>query len=448
MKKNAKKEVRNLKEAKVEKKAVNKGYRISSKLIHGPELMTKQWDFSHHVVPPQSSSVTYAVSSAERGALGFIQFASKNELNKKPILIYDRLEEPNRNMLEERLAIAEGGEMAVAFTTGMAAISAILGVLTRAGEHIIAHHTLYGCTYSLLANWFPRDGRGVTFTNLLDIEKVMREVKKETRVIYLETPSNPILEIIDLGRLRRAVDTINSRRKNEEKIMIIVDNTFATPFCQRPLSLGADIVVASLTKGIGGFGTDMGGVVVGPKELRHALLMYRKDFGGVLAPKSAWPTLVYGLPTLDVRMRKQQETARTVAEYLEKHPKIARVSYPGLKSHPQYDIARKQLVDCDGNFAPGSMLYFVLKGKPAAASKSGSIIIDHLAEKSLVITLAVSLGMIKTLIEHPSSMTHAAIPIEEQEKFGIDPGGIRLSIGIEDACDILNDLESALRLLK
>ncbi len=276
----------------------------------------------------------------------------------------------------------------------------------------------------------------------------MREIKKETRVIYLETPSNPTLEIIDLGELRKAVDKVNSKRKKEEKIKIVVDNTFATPFCQRPISLGADISLASLTKGIGGFGTDMGGIVVGPKELRTALLMYRKDFGGVLAPKSAWPTLVYGLPTLDIRMRKQQATAMQVAEFLEKHPKIARVSYPGLKSHPQYKIARKQLVDCDGNFAPGSMLYFVIKGKPAAASKSGSVIIDHLAEKSLVITLAVSLGMIKTLIEHPSSMTHAAIPINEQEKFGIDPGGIRLSMGIEDACDIICDLENALKLIK
>ncbi len=430
------------------KKNIKKDYRVSSKLIHGPELMTKQWDFSHHVVPPQSSSVTYAVSSAQRGAAGFIQFANAQDVNERPILIYDRLEEPNRNMLEERIALAEGGEMAVAFTTGMAAISAVLGVLTRTGEHIIAHHTLYGCTYSLLANWFPRDGKNVTFTNLLDIQKVMREVKKETRVIYLETPSNPILEIIDLGELRKAVDKINSKRKPEEKINIVVDNTFATPFCQRPLSLGADISLASLTKGIGGFGTDMGGVAVGPKELRTALFMYRKDFGGVLAPKSAWPTLVYGLPTLDIRMRKQQETATKVAEFLENHPKVARVLYPGLKSHPQHAIAKKQMIDCDGKFAPGSMLYFVLKGKPAVASKSSSIIIDYLAKKSLVITLAVSLGMIKTLIEHPSSMTHAAIPINEQEKFGIDPGGIRLSMGIEDACDILGDLDTALKLVK
>ena len=430
------------------KKDQKNDYRVSSKLIHGPQLVSKQWDFSHHVVPPQSSSVTYAVTSAQRGALGFIQFANESTANADPILIYDRLDEPNRNMLEERLALAEGGEIAVAFTTGMAAISAALGILVKTGEHIIAHHTLYGCTYSLLANWFPRDGKSVTFTNLLDIKKVMLEIKKETRVIYLETPSNPTLEIIDIAELRKAVDKINLKRKKEEKIKIIVDNTFATPFCQRPLTFGADVCVASLTKGIGGFGTDMGGIVIGSRDIKTALLMYRKDFGGVLAPKSAWPTLVYGLPSLEVRMKRQQQTAMLVAEFLENHPRIARVSYPGLKSHPQYKVARKQMVDYNGEFAPGSMLYFVLKGKPAQASKAGSVVIDYLAKKSLVVTLAVSLGMIKTLIEHPSSMTHAAIPINEQEKFGIDPGGIRLSLGIEDVNDILRDLKTALALIK
>lgn len=430
------------------KKTPEKNYRISSQLIHGPKLMSEQWDFSHHVIPPQSSSVTYAVNSAQRGALGFIEFANMDSFNKAPILIYDRLDEPDRGMLEERLAAAECGEMCITFTTGMAAISAILGILTRSGDHIIAHHTLYGCTYSLLANWYPRDNKKVSFINLLDHKRLMKEIKKETRVIYFETPSNPILEITDIKALRKLVDGVNKKRKNEEKITIIVDNTFATPFCQRPLTLGADVCIESLTKGIGGFGTDMGGAVIGPNSLKHQLLMYRKDFGGVLAPKSAWPTLVYGLPTLPVRMKKQQENAMKVAEFLEKHPKVARVSYPGLKSHPQHKIAREQMIDYDGNFAPGSMLYFVLKGSLEKASKAGSVIIDHLADKSLVITLAVSLGMIKTLIEHPSSMTHAAIPVKEQVKFGIDPGGIRLSLGIEDVNDIIADLETALALIK
>jgi len=430
------------------KKTPKKVYGISSQLIHGPELVSDKWDFSHHVIPPQSSSVTYAVNSSQRGALGFIEFANIDNFHKAPILIYDRLEEPDRGMLEERLAAAEHGEMCITFTTGMAAISAILGILTRSGDHIIAHHTLYGCTYSLLANWYPRDNKEVTFTNLLDHKKLMTEIKKETRVIYLETPSNPILEITDLKALRKIVDGVNKKRKKEEKITIIVDNTFATPFCQRPLTLGADVCVESLTKGIGGFGTDMGGAVIGPDSLKHQLMMYRKDFGGVLAPKSAWPTLVYGLPTLPVRMVKQQDNAMRVAEFLENHPKVARVSYPGLRSHPQHKIAREQMVDYDGNFAPGSMLYFVLKGSLEKASKAGSVIIDYLADKSLVITLAVSLGMIKTLIEHPSSMTHAAIPVKEQVKFGIDPGGIRLSLGIEDPRDIIADLDKALSLIK
>ena len=424
-----------------------KDYKVTSKMIHGPELVSSQWDFSHHVNPPQSSSVTYSVSSSERGAAGFVQFANLEKANEKPILIYDRLAEPDRGMLEERIALAEGGEFCAAFATGMAAISAALGVLVKTGEHVIAHHTLYGCTYSLFCNWLPRDGKEVTFTNVLNMKILETLIKKETRVIYFETPSNPILEIIDIKKVRDFVDAINKKRSKEERIWIVVDNTFSTPFCQRPITFGADVCVQSLTKGVGGFGTDMGGAVICSKELEHAVLMYRKDFGGVMAPKSAWPTLVYGLPTLQIRMRKQQETAMKVAEYLEKHPKVERVSYPGLKSHPQYEIAKKQMIDPDGNFAPGSMLYFVIKGKPADASKAGAKVIDYLAEKSLVITLAVSLGMVKTLIEHPSSMTHAPIPVSEQAKFGIDPGGIRLSMGIEDPQDILDDLETALALI-
>lgn len=416
-------------------------------MIHGPELVSDKWDFSHHVNPPQSSSVTYSVSSSERGAAGFIQFANLEKANEKPILIYDRLEEPDRGMLEERIALAEGGEFCATFATGMAAISAALGVLVKTGEHIIAHHTLYGCTYSLLSHWFPRDGKEVTFANVLNMKELEKLIKKQTRVIYFETPSNPILEIIDIKKVREFVDEINKKRSKEEKIWIVVDNTFSTPLCQRPIQFGADVCVQSLTKGVGGFGTDMGGAVVCSKELEQAVLVYRKDFGGVLAPKSAWPILVYGLPTLQIRMKKQQETAMKVAEYLEKHPKIEKVAYPGLKSHPQHEIAKKQMVDPDGNFAPGSMLYFIIKGSHAEAAKAGAKVIDYLAEKSLVITLAVSLGMVKTLIEHPSSMTHAPIPVSEQAKFGIDPGGIRLSFGIEDPRDIIEDLETALGLI-
>jgi cystathionine beta-lyase/cystathionine gamma-synthase len=207
---------------------------------------------------------------------------------------------------------------------------------------------------------------------------------------------------------------------------------------------GIDVVVQSLTKNIGGFGTDMGGAVVGPRLLEPDLLLYRKDFGGVLAPRAAWPPLVYGLPTLALRTREQMATALRVAQFLERHPRVARVSYPGLQSHPQHPLARRQMKDFDGEFAPGIMIYFLLRGEGEAVRRLGARFIDHIAEHALSVTLAVSLGQIRTLIEHPSSMTHASVPAAVQEQSHIDPGGIRLSMGLEHPDDIIADLSAAL----
>jgi cystathionine beta-lyase/cystathionine gamma-synthase len=224
-----------------------------------------------------------------------------------------------------------------------------------------------------------------------------------------------------------------------------VDSTFATPFCQRPITLGIDFVVHSLTKGIGGFGTDIGGVVIGPRWSKDMLMLYRKDFGGVLSAKSAWPVLVQGLPTLAVRMRQMQQTAGIVAEYLTTRPELEKIRFPGLPSFPQRELAMRQMVDYDGNFAPGAMIYFVMKGKtPLDSLKKAGELINHIAKNAYCITLAVSLGNIRTLIEHPGSMTHSAIPAEEQLAKGLDPGGIRLSIGLEPSADIISDLGTSL----
>jgi cystathionine beta-lyase/cystathionine gamma-synthase len=189
----------------------------------------------------------------------------------------------------------------------------------------------------------------------------------------------------------------------------------------------------------------MGGVVVGPRWSYDLVMLYRKDFGGALAAKSAWPILVYGLPSLPVRMKQQMETAKKIAEFLQNDPHVERVSYPGLRSFPQYELAQRQMKDYDGNAAPGSLLSFTLKGRtPKIRHDNGEKFINYLAQNAYTITLAVSLGHIRTLIEHPGSMTHAAIPIEEQVKRGMDPGGIRLSIGLEAPEDIMNDLSDAL----
>lgn len=418
-------------------------YRMRTHLIHGT-FHSSLWDYDHHIIPPMSASAAYRLDSVHRGAEGFTQYGSDQSDRQTPIYIYDRLDEPTRGLLEENLAYAEGGQIAVCFATGMAAISAAVGITTRAGDEIVAHDTLYGCTYSLFTNWLPRFNIATTFTDLRNISNLAGSITDRTRVIYLETPVNPTLDLIDIAELRRCVDDINSKRTAQNKMIIIVDNTFATPYCQRPLSLGADLVVHSLTKNIGGFGTDMGGAVIGTQQYHEPLLMYRKDFGGVLSPKNAWPILVYGLPTLAARTVNQQKSALRVAQYLERHPKVARVVYPGLDSFPQHELARRQMVSYDGKFAPGSMLYFVLKGDIKAANDAAERCIDYIANNAYSITLAVSLGQIRTLIEEPFSMTHSALPEEIKIEKGLAPGGIRLSIGLEDWHDIIEDLRIAL----
>ncbi len=421
-------------------------YSKETQLIYG-KAHSMKWDYDHHVVPPLTSSATYRLDSAQRGAQGFVEFANTTDetRNKQPILIYDRLGEPNKDILEENLAYAEGGECAVTFGCGMAAISGVLGVLAKAGDDIIAHRTMYGCTYSLFTNWYPRYNISVQLLNLHDLDMVASAIKPETRVIYFESPVNPTLTLIDIGSIVDLVRKVNSVRPVEEHIRVVVDNTFATPYCQRPIELGADFVVHSLTKGIGGFGTDMGGVVIGPEKYRDLLLLYRKDFGGVLSPKAAWPVLVYGLPTLSLRAQRQIESAMIIAEALEKHPKVKAVSYPGLPSFPQYELAQKQMRSYDGKFAPGTLMYFTLKSdSPQQSRDRGEQLINYVADKAYAITLAVSLGHTRTLIEHPGSMTHSAIPAEQQVQRGMDPGGIRLSIGIERPEDIIQDLEEGL----
>jgi methionine-gamma-lyase len=423
------------------------GYSMEARLIYG-QMNDPRWDYSHHLLPPISSSATYRLDSAQRGAQGFTEFAhSSDEVSVKaraPIYIYDRLGEPNKDMLEENLAAAEGGDIAVSFASGMGAISAVLGVLTGTGSEIVAHRTLYGCTYSLLTNWYPRLKIQVTFVDFTDLEAVRKAITRKTRVLYMETPVNPSMRLVDLKAIAGIAAAANTGRSQDDRMYTVVDSTFASPFCQRPIGLGIDFVVHSLTKAIGGFGTDIGGVVIGPRWSLDTLMLYRKDFGAVLSPKSAWPVLVQGLPSLAVRMRQMQETAQQVAEFLATRPEIQAVMYPGLPSFPQAELARSQMKDYDGNFAPGAMIYFIMKGdSPAEALGRAEGFINHIAREAYCITLAVSLGNIRTLIEHPGSMTHSAVPAEDQIAKGIDPGGIRLAIGLEKPGDIIGDLRNS-----
>jgi methionine-gamma-lyase len=429
-----------------------RAYAMQTRLIYG-KASSKKWDYNHHVIPPISSSSTYRLDTVKRGAQGFAEFAHHDGTttieSRAPIYIYDRLGEPNKELLEENLTVAEHGEIAVTFATGMAAISAVLGILTGIGDEIVAHSILYGCTYSLLLNWYPRYAIRTNYIDLTIPSNLEKKITDRTRVIYFESPVNPTLDLIDIKAIAGIVRRVNKHRPPGRQIYVVIDNTFATPFCQRPLEQGADFVVDSLTKGICGFGTDMGGVVVGPRWSLDHLLLYRKDFGGTLSSKSAWPILVYGLPSLTTRVRQQIASTYVVAKFLQNDRRVSSVRYPGLPSFPQYKLARRQMRDYNGKFQPGTLLYFILHGKtPKQRHDNGERFINALAHNAYTITLAVSLGQVRTLIEHPSSMTHSSIPLDEQIRRGLDPGGLRLSIGLEDPHDIKYDLDKALSFLK
>ncbi len=420
-------------------------YRDRSVLIHG-KFKSEKWDFQDHILPPITTAVSFRLRSAARGAEGFQQFANPafNRETGHPIYLYERLDEPCSGLLEETLAFAEKGETAVCFSTGMAAISAAIGIHVRSGDHICFHPALYGCTYGHITRWLSRFGVSHTAVDFKDLSLLRAAILPSTRVLYFETPCNPTMEIIDIEGVARLVGEINASRTLEERVVSIVDNTFASPYAQRPLTLGANFVVHSLTKHIGGFGATMGGVAIGPRSSETDLLLYRKDFGGSISPDAAWHILVYGVPTLATRMERQEASAQRVAEYLDRHPKVKAVHYPGLDSFSQKALAQKQMRDIDGDFAPGAMIYFEVGGDGSESYEAAMRLCNHIAENALSVTLAVSLGQIRTLIEHPASMTHSSIPPEEQIKAGIRPGGVRISVGIEDDRDILQDLENAL----
>ncbi len=417
------------------------GYAMRTRLVHGPGF-TSRWDFSHHVVPPLSSSTTYRLDSVKRGARGFAEFGTPHsDLDEPPVYIYDRLDEPTRALLESELADIEEGDACVAFSSGMGAISAALGSVLRSGDRVVAHDLLYGCTHSLFTNWYPRLGIGVDRVDCRDPDQVRAAIRPQTRIVYVETPVNPTLDLIDLGALRALLDELNADRPPARRVLLICDNTFATPYGQRPMTLGADMSCHSLTKNLGGFGTEIGGAVICREEHYRDLLLYRKDFGGSLASKSAWAIQVYGLPSLAVRLERQQKSARKIAAFLEAHECVRDVRYPGLESFPQRELAMRQMRNPDGYFMPGSMIYFHLDEERVPPEA----FMNHIAKEAYCVTLAVSLGHVKTLIEMPGAMTHSAYGPDDPTT---QDRGIRLSVGLEEPDDVIFDLEAALEACK
>jgi methionine-gamma-lyase len=431
------------------RKLNDENYSVPTRLIYG-ESSSSGWEYANHLLPPITASSTFRLGSAARGAQGFEDVGDSQASQK--IYVYDRLGEPANDMLAHSIAVAEQSEIGVTFATGMAAIHAAtcfrLHTQGCSRPEILCHSTVYGCSFSLFSKWLTRMGVQVSFIDLTRPEVLTAALNSRVRLVYMESPVNPTLELIDLESVSTIVAAHNRDKSPEERVLTVIDNTFATPWCQRPTRFGIDIVVHSLTKGLGGFGTEMGGVVVTRKEFFEDLILFRKDFGAVLSPHSAWNILVHGIPSLALRIPKQQESAQKIAEYLEQHPAVESVRYPGLASFDQASLARKMLRDYEGTFAPGFMLYFSLKGTTQEEARlRGQRLMDYLAEHAYSITLAVSFGQLRTLIEHPASMTHSAYSAEEQLGLGMQPGGIRLAVGIERVEDLIKDLDAALKAL-
>ncbi len=367
---------------------------------------------------PIYQSSTFKFKSAKHGAQLFS--------GEKEGYVYTRLGNPTQSAFEHEMAFLEGGEAALAFASGMGAISSVIFSLCEAGDNFISTNTLYGGTHNLFKETLPRyqiDAREVDTTNL---ENVVNAIDDHTRLIYIETPANPTLAITDLKACAKIA--------RDYKIPLVVDNTFSTPYFQRPLELGADVVLHSATKYIGGHGDTVAGVVIGKKEFIDTLRAnFLRDLGAVISPVNAW-LLVRGLKTLAVRMQRHQENATKIAKFLQFHPKVKRVYYPGLTTHPQHEIAKKQM----SGF--GGMVSFEIKGGRRAGEK--------LMDSVRLFTLAVSLGDVDSLIEHPASMTHSTYSAEDLAECGISESLVRLSVGIEDYKDLIADLSQALRKVK
>src|SRR5215472_6084748 len=341
---------------------------------------------------------------------------------EKPGYMYTRYGNPTIHALEEKIAALEGGEAALATAAGMAAIStAILGYI-KAGDHVVASRSLYGAAYNFLNKKVPRMGASTTFVSSLEVSAFEKAIVPNTRLIYFETPTNPVLDVLDI----RAIAELGRSRG----IPTMIDNTFASPALQQPLKLGVTVVVHSATKYLCGHGDAMGGAVVGPEpyisELRQEVF---RDFGGVMSPFNAW-LMLRGIRTLHLRMPAHCANARRVAEFLAGHGKIERVNYPGLKRHPGHELASKQMRDF------GAMMSFEVKG----GYEGGKMVMERVR----IFARAASLGDTRSLIVHSASTSHRAVPREQRVAMGIADGLVRLSIGIEAAEDLIEDLDQAL----
>jgi len=389
-------------------KTKNLGF--STKQVHAGEFEDQ---FGSATVPIYQTS-TFKFKNAQHGADCFSGVSDG--------YIYTRIANPTIRALEKNIAELENGYDGIATSSGMSAVTSIYMALLDAGSHIISTASVYGPARGVLEQDFSRFGVEATFVNTSNLDEIISSIKPNTKVLYIETPSNPTMELTDIKECAEIAKKHN--------LVLVVDNTFSTPYLQKPLDLGADVVFHSVTKFINGHADIVGGIIITKeadlyKKIRHSMVY----MGCNMDPHQAYLVL-RGVKTLSLRVERNQENAMKVARFLETHPKIDWIKYPGLESHPQFELAKKQM----SGF--GSMISFGVKG----GFESGKKLMDnvHLA------TLAVSLGGVETLIQHPASMTHAAVSKAEKLKAGITDDLVRFSVGIEDIDDIIDDLKQAL----
>ena len=383
---------------------------FTTKLVHSGAIQ----DELGSAITPIYQTSTFKFRDADHGARCFS--------GEEKGYIYTRLGNPNIEELEDAVADLENGVGGIACSSGMAAVNTVYLTVLAQGDHMIGHNAVYGPSRGIMEKLYPKYGVEADFVDCTNIDNIKAAIKPNTKLLYLETPANPTIGITDLKAAIALAE--------EHKLIVCVDNTFCSPYLQRPLDLGADIVLHSMTKFINGHADIVGGIIVAKDEALYAEMKYVMiNMGFNMDPHQAWLAR-RGLKTLSIRIDRAQQNSIEVAEFLENHPKVDWVLYPGLKSHPQYELALEQM---DG---PGAMISFGLKG----GLEAGKVMMNNVN----LALLAVSLGGIETLIQHPASMTHSKLTKEARETAGISDGLVRLSVGIENVNDIIADLDNAL----
>lgn len=393
-------------------KTNKKGF--NTRMVHGGHY---EDCFGSATVPIYQTS-TFAFKSARQGADFFA--------GKEKGYIYTRIGNPTLHALEENMASLENGFGAIATGSGMGAVSTIYMALLGQGAHMISTASVYGPSRVIMEKHFSRFGVDYTYVDTSDTGRIEKAIRENTRLLYLETPANPTIVLSDIQACAELA--------HKHNILVVVDNTFSSPYLQNPLDLGADIVFHSVTKFVNGHADIVGGIIISKtEELFHRLRHVMVNLGFNMDPHQAYMVL-RGIKTLSLRVEKAQQNAMLIAGWLEKHPKIEWVKYPGLASHPQYGLAKKQMK------GPGAMISFEVNG----GFKAGETMINSLQ----LATLAVSLGGVETLVQHPASMTHASLSPEARRQADITDGLVRLSVGIENVEDLIADLEQALNKVK